>query len=166
MSDQNPDQMDGDTGDDGTAVVQIPRSNIRALEKAAKAGQQAQAELAALRREMTFREVGIDPSNAAHKYFIKGYDGETTPEAIRAAAAEAGFLKAATEQAPPQSQPQTLPPHPDMEVIGRFNAVTSGPQNPTVDQDAAFLTALSSAKSEAEVMEAIQRFGVPTPGIE
>ena len=160
MSEQNPDQMDGDLGDDGTNVVQIPRANIRKLEKAASEGQKAQAELAALKREMTFREAGIDPSNPAHRYFVKGYDGETTLEAIKAAATEAGFLGQA-----PQPQAESVPPT-ELGAMFRMNDVTSGPQNPSVDQNAAFMSALGAAKSEAEAMEVIQRFGIPTPGIE
>src|SRR5690606_31461626 len=113
MSDNINDQVNGDPGDDGTNVVQIPRANIRKLEKAADEGRKAQAELAALRREMTFREAGIDPSNAAHKYFIKGYDGEVSLDAIKAAAAEAGFLATQGQQQQQQEQqqePQFQPP--------------------------------------------------------
>ncbi len=50
------------------------------------------AQLAGLQRTEAFRSAGINPNDPRQSYFVKGYDGETDPESIRAAAVEAGFL--------------------------------------------------------------------------
>ena len=67
------------------------RSNIRHLEARAKAGDEAVAKLADLQRELSFRDAGVDPNSKQGQYFIRGYDGEMTADAIRAEAAELGL---------------------------------------------------------------------------
>ncbi len=63
----------------------------RELEDRAKAGDEAVAELAQLRRELSFRDAGVDPNTKQGQYFMRGYDGEMTADAIRAEAAELGL---------------------------------------------------------------------------
>lgn len=160
MSD-NTDQHDGDPGD-GDQTVTMTRANIRKLEKAATAGSQAQQELAALKREMAFRDAGINPGDAKSKYFIKGYDGETSVEAIKAAAIEAGFLQA-SGQAP--DTPAPSPFAADLAAMSRANDVTAAPQQPTASMEQAFHTALQAAKSPQEIMAVVEKFNLPTPGL-
>jgi ribosomal protein L12E/L44/L45/RPP1/RPP2 len=161
--DQHDDQADGDQ------QVTLSRANIRKLEKAAQAGQSAQSELASLKRELAFRDAGISPTNPMAKYFIKGYDGESTVEAIKAAAEEAGLLAAA----PPPPNPDAPPQQPNSQVrqdelvaLQRANGMTAAPQAPSVSQEAAYFAALNAAKTPQEVMEVVQKFGVPTTGME
>lgn len=76
----------------------------RELENRAKAGDEAVAELAQLRRELSFRDAGVDPSSKQGQYFMRGYDGEMTVDAIRAEAVElglAGGSDSPASQAPP-----------------------------------------------------------------
>lgn len=76
----------------------------RELENRAKAGDEAVAELAQLRRELSFRDAGVDPSSKQGQYFMRGYDGEMTVDAIRAEAVElglAGGSNSPASQAPP-----------------------------------------------------------------
>lgn len=71
--------------------------------KQEKAVKEAQAEVAQVKRDMAFIRAGIDPeAKGIASYFVKGYDGEITPEAIQAAAVEAGVLQAA----PPSPEQQ------------------------------------------------------------
>ncbi len=63
----------------------------RELEARANAGDEAVAELAQLRRELSFRDAGVDPASKQGQYFMRGYDGEMTVDAIRAEAAELGL---------------------------------------------------------------------------
>ena len=63
----------------------------RELEDRAKAGDEAVAQLAQLQRELSFRDAGVDPSSKQGQYFMRGYDGEMTVDAIRAEAAELGL---------------------------------------------------------------------------
>jgi len=58
------------------------RARMKQLEKEAEAA----------KRELTFVKAGIDPADPKFKYFLKGYDGDLTPEAIREAAAEAQLI--------------------------------------------------------------------------
>ena len=76
----------------------------RELEARASAGDEAVAELAQLRRELSFRDAGVDPSSKQGQYFMRGYDGEMTVDAIRAEAAELGLTGESNTpavQAPP-----------------------------------------------------------------
>lgn len=68
------------------------RARMKELEKQlAEANQRAQvAEVAA--RKAAFLEAGLDLNNKMTEYFVKAYDGETTPEAIRQAAMEANLI--------------------------------------------------------------------------
>lgn len=76
----------------------------RELESRAKAGDEAVAELEQLRRELSFRDAGVDPNSKQGQYFIRGYDGDMTVDAIRAEAAELGLTGESNTpavQAPP-----------------------------------------------------------------
>ena len=52
------------------------------------------AELAGLRRRVAFVDAGLDTSDPKLSYFVKGYDGDLEPDAIKAAAVAAGFVAA------------------------------------------------------------------------
>lgn len=160
----NPQDQNDDGDEDLSPHVTIPRSNIRQLEKAAKAGAEAQAELAAVRRELAFRDAGINPTDPQAKYFMKGYDGEVTVDAIRA---EAAILGLVGQQA---TQSQTMIPAAELALLAQSNATTAGPQGAPqgANLDASFHAALAAAQAagnEAAIMDVLQKFGVPTPGM-
>lgn len=95
----------GYDGDDG------PTSNSehawkRKQEQARKA---AERERDQARRETAFLRAGIDPeAKGIAAYFVKGYDGDLSPEAIKAAATEAGVLQPAPPTAQDQRQQESL----------------------------------------------------------
>jgi hypothetical protein len=74
----------------------------RELEARANAGDEAVAELAQLRRELSFRDAGVDPNTKQGQYFMRGYDGEMTADAIRAEAAELGLTGQPVQTQEPQ----------------------------------------------------------------
>ena len=74
----------------------------RELEARASAGDEAVAELAQLRRELSFRDAGVDPNTKQGQYFMRGYDGEMTADAIRAEAAELGLTGQPVQTQEPQ----------------------------------------------------------------
>lgn len=74
------------------------RARMKQLEKETKELRKQNAELLGNQRELAFVRAGIDPASPQAKYFVKGYDGELTSEAIREAAAEAQLI---TPQADP-----------------------------------------------------------------
>ena len=74
----------------------------RELEDRASAGDEAVAQLAQLRRELSFRDAGVDPNTKQGQYFMRGYDGEMTADAIRAEAAELGLTGQPVQTQEPQ----------------------------------------------------------------
>jgi len=135
------------------ATVTLKRSDIRALERKAKAAEDATAKVASLERQLAFLEAGINPTDPKLKYFTKGYDGDMTADAIKAAATEAGFLEA--PKAP------EVPPD-ELAAMTRSTAVTAGAQNPGASADQAFRAALASASTPDQVMAVVEKFGIPT----
>lgn len=68
------------------------RARMKQLEKEAKELRKQVAEFSVAQRELAFVKAGIDPASPQAKYFVKGYDGDLSPEAIRAAAEEAQLI--------------------------------------------------------------------------
>lgn len=89
MSDQYNDTTDNESGDEDF-------KNLRA--KARKADS-LERENATLKREVAFIKAGVPLDDPKMTYFVKGYDGDLEPQAIRQAAIDAGFMSA-PEQAP------------------------------------------------------------------
>ena len=76
------------------------------------------------------------------KYFVKGYDGEVSPEAIRTAAEEAQLIQKAAENAQAKSEAEA------------WNRITKAQRagetsEPVVDWN----TKLNQARNEQEVMQ-------------
>lgn len=72
---------------------------IKELREKANRTQAAEAETSALKREMAFDRAGV-PTEGPASYFRKAYDGDVTPEAIRAEAEAAGLLSPAAPEVP------------------------------------------------------------------
>ena len=68
------------------------RAQLRKLEKEVREKNDLLSKYAEMERKMAFTEAGINASDPKFKYFIKGYDGEMTPEAISLAAQEAQLI--------------------------------------------------------------------------
>jgi hypothetical protein len=79
------------------------RKRMKALEDENKALKEQVAEGQQTNRRLAFIEAGVDLKDPKASYFLKAYDGEITPEAIRTAALEAGFIQA-TEAGPPPEE--------------------------------------------------------------
>ncbi len=82
----------------------LERERSEALERA----EAAEGRLVALERAEAFRSAGVDPSSKMGSYFVKGYDGELTVEAIQAEARDAGLLSDGGQQAAVQSAQPTF----------------------------------------------------------
>jgi ribosomal protein L12E/L44/L45/RPP1/RPP2 len=80
------------------------RARMRLLEKEAAELKKQLAEAESVKREMAFIKAGVPMDNPVAKYFVKGYDGEVTPEAIRQAAEEANLIAKAAESAQAKSE--------------------------------------------------------------
>lgn len=69
------------------------RARMRELEAENKRKDALLAEAEQAKRELAFLKAGVNPDNPMTKYFIKGYDGDLSVEAIRAAAQEANVIE-------------------------------------------------------------------------
>lgn len=83
------------TGQREDYLVKAPRSQIRTLQDQAKRGRDAETRAERAERELAFMRAGIDLTTERGQFFAQGYDGELTPEAIRAKAQTVGALDAA-----------------------------------------------------------------------
>jgi hypothetical protein len=84
---ENDDELYAPDETTGPKTVRMTRENIDRLEGRAKLADQ-------LAREIAFLKAGVKPDDPKLSYFVKGYDGDLTPDAIRAEAVNAGFLPA------------------------------------------------------------------------
>ena len=136
MSDVN--EFDDETMDQGQDPV---RAHMRKLEKELKAERAARAEAEAAKRELAFVKAGVPLDNPVAKYFIKGYDGEITPEAIRAAAEEANLV---------QPSKQAEENKAEQEIWGRISkAQRAGEQSEPAED---WMTKINNTRNADEVM--------------
>lgn len=115
------------------------RDRIKELEGKVKAYEAERTQFESERRELTFVKAGIDPTDTRVKYFVKGYDGELSADAIRSAAIEAGFLS-------PDAQPERVA---EQQAWQRTNQAAAGSgtvEPPSIDDR------IRNAKSEAELL--------------
>jgi hypothetical protein len=138
-------QPDGESGD------------IKSLRAAAKGKKQLEQELAELKRELAFAKAGLPMNDPKMNYFIKGYDGELTADAIRQAALESGFLAS-----------QAAQPNPAIEQAGaaqqRVMQASSGVAFEGMTEEAA-LAQLEAAMEEGGIeamLDVARQYGIPT----
>lgn len=70
--------------EDGSAEYTLTRKDAKRLQREAKEGREATVKLATLEKERAFVQAGVPIGDKRASYFIAGYSGETTPEAIKA----------------------------------------------------------------------------------
>ena len=137
------------------------RAELRKSRERARAADEANAEVKALRRELAFTKAGI-PESGVGALFRKAWDGDTDPEAIIEAAKEYGILNNPVEQNGFDPVKDELERH--RSIAGATGSNTSGPTNAQSIQ-----AGIENATSAAEVMEVIERLGtesgVFTPGM-
>ena len=143
-SDIQAEEPSGDAGD------------IKSLRRAANGKKQLEKELEDLRRELAFTKAGINPDDPKMRYFVKGYDGEMTAEAVRQAAAEAGFLP--SQQSGPSPVQQAAAAAQDRVAMAAAGAIVED-----ASEDAA-LARLEAAMEEGGVeamLEVARQYGIP-----
>jgi hypothetical protein len=78
-----------------SSVISELRRKLRESEKSAHGNAEAAARAEAAERELAFLKAGVDPAKPAATWFIKGYDGDLSTDAIKKAAGDAGLLASA-----------------------------------------------------------------------
>lgn len=124
------------------------RARMKELEKEAAELRKQIADAETAKRELAFVKAGIDPNSPMSKYFMKGYDGELSPDAIRQAAVEAQLIS------PPEATPTQV------EAAGwqKIAKIAAGSQTaqPPVDWNQRLANAESPREVEAILAEARQ----------
>jgi len=147
MSDNYNDDTDNDFEDD----------SIPGLRRAASKSKKLESENRNLRRELAFAKAGLPLDDPKMSYFIKGYDGELTAEAIKEAAFDAGFLQ--------QSEQQMQAPAPTAALDGQQRVIAASAGAISEDiSEAAALARMEQAMAEggmAALMDVVQQFGIP-----
>jgi hypothetical protein len=136
-------------------------NSIQSLRKAANAAKKLKAENVRIKRELAFAKAGIPLNDAKMNYFVKGYEGELEPDAIREAAVEAGFLVA-------QDAPQEQTGDPGVEVAAqaqqRVMAASAGATAEDITEAAA-ISRMESAMQEGGIeamLDVARQYGIPT----
>ena len=144
------DDLDTTTDDDSSEAGRDSRQFVRDLEKQAKAGKQAtreaneaKAEANAAKRELALMKAGIDLESPTGKLFVKAYDGEISPEAIKAAATEYGLI--ATSETPEVQS--------DLAALNRVSQASSGS---TAAISSSALDDIRNAGSPEDILKILQ----------
>ena len=148
--------------DDDFDLEDEDSNSIQALRRAANAAKKLKAENTRMKRELAFAKAGIPLTDAKMNYFVKGYEGDLDPEAIREAATEAGFLT--VEQ--PASQEQAV--NPEAQAVAqaqqRVMAASAGATTEDISEAAA-LARMEAAMQEGgleAMLDVARQYGIPT----
>ncbi len=137
--------------DDMQGIPENFRERMRSLERDAKAHRSSSEENAKLQRELAFTKAGINTDDPKLGYFAKGYDGEVTAEAIRAAAESAGFLSAT---------PDATADKADLEAYDRVSQASAGTASRTSDEDRRAALDQAAAQGREPLLAELERQGM------
>jgi hypothetical protein len=132
-----------------------PRGLRKQIEEQAAKAREAEARAAAAERQLAFAKAGLDLSDPKMSYFVKGYDGESDPEKIKAAAQEAGFIGAPSQEpAVPAAELQQHQAAANL-AAGSSNQTFVGPY----DQDPEYQQSIRMSRSPDEVLAKVRAAG-------
>jgi len=140
--------------DEGESTAENP-SDIKSLRQAANGKKKMEQELLETKRLLAFARAGIDPDDPRMKYFVRGYDGELTAQAVREAAIESGFL---SPTAPQTAVPMELAAAQDRVVSAAAGAGQSD------SSEHAVLAQMEQAMQEGgmdAMLEVARQYGIP-----
>ena len=142
------DSIEGFEDEVQTEVTRDPvRAQLRKVEQQLKAAEAKAKELETAARELAFVKAGVDVNAPIAKYFVKGYDGELSADAIRVAAQEANLIQASNSQKSMQEEQQAW---------ARVNSASQAGEKfePVTD----WATKMSSAKSPQELDQLMAQY--------
>lgn len=148
MSDSNY-EFEDEVEDQATRKDPV-RAQLRKVEQQLQVAEAKAKEAEAAQRELAFVKAGVNPDSAAAKYFVKGYDGELTPEAIRAAAEEANLVSSEKKEVAVEQQAWNRvaqasrageTSEPPVDYVQRFNNTKSADE---------VMALIAQARAEAE----------------
>lgn len=153
MSDQEYDDDDDlDEGDqppvEPPRTVTLSRKQIRSLEaKAARAD--------AAERELAFAKAGVDLADPKLSYFVKGYSGDLTPDAIKQEAVNAGFLAA------PQASSEDAARDAELDAHDQLGSAAAGASTADKIDLGQKMREAFAAEGQAGVLRVYREAGLP-----
>ena len=147
--------------DDDFDLEDDDSNSIQSLRKAANAAKKLKAENARMKRELAFAKAGIPLTDPKMNYFVKGYEGDLEPEAIREAATEAGFL---TIEQPAAEQEATVETQAVAQAQQRVMAASAGATAEDISEAAA-IARMEAAMQEGGIeamLDVARQYGIPT----
>jgi hypothetical protein len=151
---------DNYTDDDNFDLEGEDGNNIQSLRKAANSAKRLKAELAQLKREVAFAKAGIPLDDPRMSYFVKGYDGDLEPEAIREAATTAGFLTVPQQQDAAQNAQQQAAVVAEQRVMAASAGAVAEDTS-----EAAAMARMEAAMQEGGIeamLDVARQYGIPT----
>lgn len=129
-------------------TVTLSRKQIRSLEqKAARAD--------AAERELAFAKAGVDLADPKLSYFVKGYSGDLTPDAIKQEAVNAGFLAA------PQANDEQAARDTELDAHDRLGSAAAGASTPDKIDLGQKMREAFAAEGQAGVLRVYREAGLP-----
>lgn len=125
--------------DDQPQETNPVRARMKQLEKENREIRKALADAETAKREVNFLKAGIDPTAPKFKYFVKAYDGDLDPEAIKSALVEAQLIT-----------PEPAESEQDKQAWNTSNKVAAGAE--TSPEPPSWAKRINDAESEAELM--------------
>ncbi len=148
MSEFEETESPNDEPDDGDRPITIPQRDLKLLRERGRKLSEAEQRAEAAERRLAFVEAGVPSEHPMTKYFVSGYQGDLTAEAIRSAATEAGLL--ATLETDEKFEAE-------LDAHERTSSVTSGgssvPVNAEAERDAKLRTATTPEQFDAVFAE-------------
>jgi hypothetical protein len=127
----------------------------RRIEEQASKAKAAEERAAAAERDLAFAKAGIDLSDPKSKYLVAGYDGPIEPEAIKAAALEAGFL----------SPPEPVVPQAELAQHQAAAQLAAGAQGPDTvtgwENNPAYDAEMAQAHTKEQMFAVMAKHGSP-----
>ena len=125
--------------DDQMQETNPVRARMKQLEKENREIKKRLAEAETAQKEMAFIKGGLDMNHPMAKYFLKGYDGELSPEAIKTALVEAQLIT-----------PEVEVNDTDKQAWRESNRIAAGSE--VAPEPASWAKRIDEAQSEAELM--------------
>lgn len=149
MSYDDDDVYDGPDEQQTQADRNPLRAQLKRLEKELKTLREEAETNRNAARELQFAKAGVPLDDPKARYFVKGYDGDLTPDAIKAAAAEIGLV-----EAPAQKQEEI--PAEEKAAHQRIADTTTGA---AAAGGRDFHAEMAAAKDEAELLRLYSEAG-------
>ena len=151
MTEPDYDDTTDNDDTDSESTVTLKRSQIRALERDAKAARKANEELAQMRREIALSKAGVgDLTERQQKALLGSIDGDITAETVLEAAQELGFVK------PAEDSPQEA----ERRQMEQMSQASAGAADPGSEDAIARLHRADAEGGKEAVLAELQRQGV------